>query len=122
MGLKLPTKTWSSLFAVLVTAAVAASASPVATGQEPTPEFDSPFTRGMPSGAGSRPPKVDSKISPVIRGVLSELQARRVTRTNAQSMDISSLSVEGLLSIDDNGNIQTYVLVNETGQRPDCAA
>ena len=53
-------------------------------------------------------PKEKSKIDSVILRVLQDLEARGVTRDNANDMQISSLSIEGLLQIDEDGNIQTY--------------
>ena len=52
----------------------------------------------------------------MIRNVLSELQAEGVRRTNVRDMKVYMLSVEGVLKIDADGNIHTYIYVTEAGQ------
>ena len=52
----------------------------------------------------------------MIRSVLNELQAGGVKRTNARDMKVFTLSVERVLKIDEDGNIQTYIYVTEAGQ------
>ena len=60
-------------------------------------------------------PKEKSKVDSVILGVLQALEDRGVTRETASAMQVSSLSIEGVLQIDEDGNIQTYILFAETG-------
>jgi hypothetical protein len=72
---------------------------------------------GVSASPGTpREPKEDSKISSAIRDALQEMQDTGVTRDNATAMGVYSLSVEGLLKIDEAGNIQTYIFVAGTGQ------
>ena len=60
-------------------------------------------------------PKEESKVDAVILRVLQTLDDRGVTRETASAMEVSSLSIEGVLQIDEDGDIQTYILFAETG-------
>ena len=100
----------------MIAVTLTASNLGVAEGQEPAPGFVSHSGPSQSPVGAQRLPKEDSNISAVIRGALSELQARGVERTNAREMQVSTLSVEGVLKIDDDGNIQTYIYVTEAGQ------
>jgi len=56
-----------------------------------------------------------SKISPLIRGVRQGLKARGITRENARSRGASALS-NGLVKVDEDGNIQSYIRVHTFGE------
>ena len=70
---------------------------------------------GLTVVAPRQEPKEKSNIDSVILRVLQDLEARGVTRDNANAIEVSSLSIEGVLQIDDDGNIQTYILLSEAG-------
>ena len=72
--------------------------------------------RSYASPSDPREPKEDSKISSAIRDVLREMQGMAVTSADTKAMQVSSLSVEGFLKIDEAGNIQAYVYVSVAGQ------
>ena len=61
------------------------------------------------------PDKQESKISPLLRQAVEDVFARGLTNSNLGTIDVSSLSVKGLLKVDANGNIQTYIYVNDVG-------
>ena len=60
--------------------------------------------------------KGDSKVGSIIRGVIEELQESGMSRATAQSGEFSSRSVDGLIRLDDGGNIQAYIYTRGTGE------
>ena len=83
----------------LVIASLAIASAQVASSQAP-PE---------------RTPGEDSKISSVVRRVLTQLQDMAATRQNAGTMAVHSLSIPQLIRVNEFGQIQVYIRVSETG-------
>ena len=71
-------------------------------------------TRADASPASQQAPKEDSKISSVIRGLLRRVQRAAITGGDARAQT-ASLSIEGLLKVDADGSVQTYVHITEAG-------
>ena len=67
------------------------------------------------SGGTQQPSKEDSKISSLIRNLLEEMEASGVTMSNAADKQVSSQSVDGLLKVDGNGNVQVYIYLTWAG-------
>ena len=51
----------------------------------------------------------DSKVSSIIRGVIEDLKESMITRGGSQSEGFRSHSIDGIIRLDDDGNIQTYI-------------
>jgi subtilisin family serine protease len=60
--------------------------------------------------------KEDSKVSSIIRGVLQNLETASITRSNAQTTDYSALSVDGVVRINESGEIHSYIYTTSTDQ------
>ena len=106
------------LFIILVLSLVlvmnlrsAISVSVASPGDEPHQLSSLAFSVADPQ----QQPKEDSKVDPVILRALQALEAKDVTRETMDTMEVSSLSIKGVLQIDEGGNIQTYIVLAETG-------
>ena len=106
------------LFIILVLSLVlvmnlrsAISVSVASPGDEPHQLSSLAFSVADPQ----QQPKEDSKVDPVILRALQALEAKDITRETMDTMEASSLSMEGILQMDEDGNIQTYIVLAETG-------
>ena len=112
-SLPAPTPTPASkLVQVETPAPTAVAPSPTRT---PTAE-PLPTETATPTSVPRLEPKVDSKISQLVRQILDDLRTRGVTRENARTQDVSSLSVEGALKINEHGEIQLRIFVTQAGR------
>ncbi len=57
--------------------------------------------------------KKDSKVSSLITSAIGKMKSSRITKENAATLHSSSLS-NPLVKVDDSGNIQTYIYVQNT--------
>ena len=60
--------------------------------------------------------KADSKIGSVIRGVIEGLRESGMTRTTGQSEEFRARSTKGIIRLDDEGHVQTYIYIEETSE------
>ena len=58
--------------------------------------------------------KGDSRVGSIIRGVIEDLEASGMSRATAQPGQFRSYSVDGLIRLDAEGNIQTYIYTQGT--------
>ena len=82
---------------------------------DPPPFVSLPGQATTPTRAQQTPQKT-SKISSVIRGVLQELQATGITQSDDQSEGLLSFSRERVIRVSATGHIQTYIILEESGE------
>lgn len=88
--------------------------APTTLADDPLPFVSLPGQAATPTRA-QQGPKKSSKISSIIRGVLQELQATGITQSDDQSDDSLSFSRERVIRVSATGDIQTYIVLEESG-------
>ena len=96
-------------------ASVPADSEPatVATGMDST---GPPSEGWLATGHSEVPGKDGSKVSSIIRGVIKELRESGMTRTTGRSEEFRARSMKGIIRLDDEGNVQTYIYTEETSE------
>ncbi|MCH9010600.1 MAG: S8 family serine peptidase, partial [Chloroflexi bacterium] len=89
--------------------------APTTLADDPPPFVSLPGQAATPTRA-QQTPKKTSKISSVIRGVLQELQATGITQSDDQSEGLLSFSRERVIRVSATGDIQTYIILEESGE------
>ncbi|MCH8063946.1 MAG: S8 family serine peptidase, partial [Chloroflexi bacterium] len=89
--------------------------APTTLADDPPPFVSLPGQAATPSRA-QQSKKESSKISSVIRGVLRDLKATGITRSNGQAEDFLPFSREKVLRVSAIGDIQAYIFVEESGE------
>ncbi|MCH7625549.1 MAG: hypothetical protein IIC83_06465, partial [Chloroflexi bacterium] len=89
--------------------------APTTLADDPPPFVSLPGQAATPTRA-QQSPKKSSKISSVIRETLQELQATGITQSDDQSEGFLAFSRERVIRVSATGDIQTYIILEESGE------